>query len=88
MRHCSTLRTQDSAPWCEIAIRFDLLCDSTAIPYTERFLEYSCNKCCNLIGHSEVSISHRDLQVFHRDLQVFHRDLQLSGWGQKSVSLQ
>ena len=51
-------------------------------------LEYSRNKCCNLIGHSEVSISHRDLQVFHRDLQVFHRDLQLSGWGQKSVSLQ
>ena len=40
-------------------------------------LEYSCNKCCNLIGHSEVSISHRDLQ--------------LSGWGQNSkvsVSLQ
>ena len=52
------------------------------------YLEYSCNKCCNLIGHSEVSISHRDLQVFHRDLHVFHRDLQLSGWGQTSVSLQ
>ena len=39
-------------------------------------LEYSCNKYCDLIGHSEVSISHRDLQVlietykFHRDLQV------------------
>ena len=47
-------------------------------------LEYSCNKCCNLIGHSEVSISHRDLHVFHRDLQ-------LNGWGQNSkvsVSLQ
>ena len=27
-------------------------------------LEYSCNKCCDLIGHSEVSISHKDLQVF------------------------
>ena len=27
-------------------------------------LEYSCNKYCDLIGHSEVSISHRDLQVF------------------------
>ena len=40
-------------------------------------LEYNCNKCCNLIGHSEVSISQRDLQ--------------LSGWGQNSkvsVSLQ
>ena len=52
--------------------------------HTRLILEYSCNKCCNLIGHSEVSISHRDLQVFHRDLQ-------LSSWGQKSkvsVSLQ
>ena len=27
-------------------------------------LEYSCNKYCDLIGHSEVSISHRDLQDF------------------------
>ena len=41
-------------------------------------LEYTCNKYCNLIGHSEDSVSHRDLQVFRRDLQVFHRDLQVS----------
>ena len=34
------------------------------------YLEYTCNKYCDLIGYSEVSISHRDLQVFHRDLQV------------------
>ena len=44
---------------------------------TVHVLEYTCNKYCDLIGHSEVSISHRDLQVFHRDLQVFLRDLQV-----------
>ena len=26
-------------------------------------IEYSCNKYCDLIGHSEVSTSRRDLQV-------------------------
>ena len=34
-------------------------------------LEHSCNKYCDLIGQSEVSISHRDLQDFHRDLQLY-----------------
>ena len=42
-------------------------------------LEYTCNKCCNLIGHSEVSISHRDLQVFHRDPQRWHTTNVISG---------
>ncbi len=28
------------------------------------YLEYSCNKYCNLIGHIEVSNQLRDLQVF------------------------
>ena len=31
------------------------------------FMEYICNKYCDLIGHSEVSSSHRDLQAFRRD---------------------
>ena len=41
------------------------------------FLEYSCNKYCDLIGQLEVSIFDRDLQVSDRDLQDFHRDLQV-----------
>ena len=50
------------------------------------YLEYTCNKYCDLIGHSEVSISHRDLQVLHRDLHVFHRDLQVSvQWSSRSL---
>ena len=42
------------------------------ILYKKLLLEYSCNKYmyCDLIGHSEVSISHKDLQDFDKDLQV------------------
>ena len=43
---------------------------------TKPTLEYSCNKYCDLIGHSEVSISHGDLQVFIETYK-FHRDLQV-----------
>ena len=42
-------------------------------------LEYSCNKYCDLIGHSEVSISHRDLKAFIEiDLQVLIETYKLS----------
>ena len=37
-----------------------IMCTTGALA---RILEHTCNKCCNLMGHSEVSISHRDLQV-------------------------
>ena len=40
-------------------------------------LKYSCNKYCDLIGQSEVSISNRDLHDSDRDLQDFYRDLQV-----------
>ena len=37
----------------------------TKISLHKNFWIYgTCNKCCDLIGHLEVSISHRDLQVF------------------------
>ena len=39
-------------------------------------INYYCNKYCDPIGQSEVSISHRDLQDSHRDLQDSDRDLQ------------
>ena len=46
-------------------------------------LEYSCNKYCDLIGHSEVSISHRDLQFFHKDLQISWRPTSTAKLGRK-----
>ena len=44
-----------------IAREVDIILIASA---SDSVLEYSCNKYCNLIGQSEVSISHRDLQVF------------------------
>ena len=75
--HTQTLGAQTQAKsYCIHECAFRENCGPTSSG-SIRFPQYSCNKCCILIGHSEVSISHRDLQVFHRDLQ-------LSGWGQKS----